>query len=53
MFTKQLYEVPQAESMQINLGRPILDGSITQTGLASGAYVTFENESSFDDFFNE
>ena len=49
MFTKQLYEAPQAESMQINLGRPILDGSMTGTG----ANVTFQSEESFDDFFKE
>ena len=48
MFTKQLYEAPQAESMQINLGRPILDGSMTGTG----EKVTYEEESDFDKFFN-
>ena len=47
MKTKQLYEAPQAESILLNLGRPILDGS--QVG--KGADVTFSDEESFEDYF--
>lgn len=53
MFTKHPYEAPQAEQFQLAMGRPILEGSPTGSGTGTGASVTFESESSFDDFFNE
>ena len=49
MQTKQLYDAPRALSIDIDLGRPIMEGS--QMGM--GADVTIETEKSFDDAFNE
>ena len=53
MLTKQSYEAPQAEVFQLSAGRSILEASETGSGTGTGANVTFENESSFDDFFGE
>ena len=48
MEKKLLYESPQVDLVHLATEGAILDGSVN----ASGADVSFESSSSFDDFFN-
>jgi energy-converting hydrogenase Eha subunit G len=50
MNTKQPYTAPEAKILHLLVEGAILSGSVT--GSATGADVTFENESDFDSFFN-
>lgn len=52
MFTKQIYEAPQAEMFQLSMVRSILEASETGSAQGTGANVTFDSESDFDSVFN-